>query len=211
MSQRNPVNIENDSSNYSEEQLLTAAFNSSESVRFIVERDGTILHFNRKAYENGQLLHNKILKRGDNLFDYASDPSNDVANGLRVCIERAFAGETFYSEAEIKFEGGARWFKSEYVPIFDKLKIIAVSIHIHEITDEKLAQLLKDQTLADIKTINYSRLNESKTSLEQIIKDGKESLKALTNNPNDALKKNLLNLVSVASELKTKVTRWKKL
>ncbi|MDF2449805.1 MAG: hypothetical protein K0R26_2309 [Bacteroidota bacterium] len=86
-----------------ESDLLAAAFNSTESVRFIVSKDGTILAFNRKAFENASLLHGKSLKRGDSLFTYANDPANEVENALRKDCERAFKGETFIKENEIHY------------------------------------------------------------------------------------------------------------
>jgi hypothetical protein len=92
-------------------ELLEAVFNSTEAVRFIVSKDGSILYFNRKAFENASLLHGKTLKRGDSLFSYASDPGNEVENTVRKDCERAFKGETFIKETEIPYDAECVGFK----------------------------------------------------------------------------------------------------
>jgi len=190
---------------YSEEQLLAAAFNSTDSVRFIVAEDGTILYFNRKAYENGLLLHNKTLKTGDSIHDYAKDPSNDVASNLKECLRRCFAGETFFSETEIHYGAQVRWFKSEYVPIFDKLKIIAASIYIHETTEQKIPELRKDVLLTTVQDLNLLQITDSAAFADLVTKSGKQALRLLKKNPNPELKMLLNLLISSTADFKSKL------
>lgn len=191
--------------NYSEEQLLAAAFNSTDSVRFIVGSDGTIFHFNRKAYENGLLLHNKTLKPGDSIYDYANDPANDVATSLKECLKRCFAGETFFAETEIHFGTEIRWFKSEYVPVFDKLKIIAASLYIHEVTDQKIQELRKDVMLATIKDAHLTQTMNSSAFTDLVAKCGKDGLRLLKKNSNAELKTLLNLLITTASDFKSRL------
>src|SRR5688500_7325807 len=105
-------------------RALYAAFDSTDAVRFLVTQDGTVIHFNRKAYENSILLHNKELKKGDNLFEFAADTVNSVENRLKKELARTFKGETFFIETEIKYNVDSNWFETEYCPVILNKQII---------------------------------------------------------------------------------------
>jgi hypothetical protein len=138
-------------------RLLLAAFDSSESVRFIVQEDGKVLHFNRKAYENSILIHQKELKKGDNLFDYASDTVNNVQTKLRSELKRTFKGESFTTDTEVKYDHRSRWFQTEYIPIFENKKIVAASISTYEITQKKLHDMQLAETIFEVRSSNQHR------------------------------------------------------
>lgn len=176
--------------NLSESELLSVAFNCTEAVRFIVSKDGGILNFNRKAFENATLLHDKTLKKGDNLFDYANDPGQGVENSLRIDLERAFAGEAFLIETEIPYGHGVRWFQTEYVPILHKLKIIAVSINIYEITEKKNTDTAKDKLISELQNLNQNLLSEREMVWEMISKFSSEIISSEDKKSNkDIIKK----------------------
>ncbi len=148
--------------------LLQAAFDSSDMVRFIVDEDGTVLHFNRKAYENSILIHQRELKKGENLFDYAGDTTNRVQSHLKSQLAKTFTGETFVSENEVKFKLKSRWFQTEYVPILHNKKIVAASILTFDITERKIAELQTAQLVAELKTSTQTRLQQIEYSLDSM-------------------------------------------
>jgi PAS domain S-box-containing protein len=137
---------------------LQAAFDSTDAVRFFVTSDGKILHFNRKAYENSILLHNKEIKRGDNLYDFAADTENLIENKLKKDLALAFKGENFQRETHVKFTNGEKWFETEYSPIIFKKKIVAVSISTVDITHRKTRELDLRNALDEIKSTRVNRI-----------------------------------------------------
>ncbi|MES2567471.1 MAG: PAS domain-containing protein [Bacteroidota bacterium] len=183
-------------------ELLAAVFDSTEAVRFIVSRDGTILYFNRKAFENASLLHGKTLKKGDNLFSYASDPGKEVESELKKDYERAFAGETFLKEAEISYNSESRWFQTEYVPILSKLKIIAVSINIYEITERKLTEQSKDALILEQKSVIQNLLKERAQVWKKIGKCFSEIISRTARESNKDIKEELSTLYSNILEIR---------
>jgi PAS domain S-box-containing protein len=188
------------------EQLLAAAFNSTDSVRFIVAEDGTILYFNRKAYENGLLFHNKKLEKGDSLFDYANDTSNNVEHSLTADLARTFNGETFRVETEIKFGKESKWFETEYVPIFHKLKIAAASITIYEITDKKNNELDLAKRLIQIQKVHQNRLQKVEAMLDTVNQQATLIFDQYGKSAGTAITKNMKRLCASIQALQTKIS-----
>ncbi|MDF2438673.1 MAG: hypothetical protein K0Q95_3049 [Bacteroidota bacterium] len=192
------------------EQLLTAAFNSTDSVRFIVAEDGTILYFNRKAYENGLLFHNKKLEKGDSLFDYAGDTTNDVQKALLHDLQRTFKGETFRMETEIQFGKELKWFETEYVPIFHKLKIVAASITIYEVTERKQNEHTKAHVLSVMQKAYKDKLLKTDAMLDLIDKRAKMILNQSGKSSDTAITKNMKSLYTAILALRNKIAVWQK-
>lgn len=201
-----------DSNNLSEEinvsSLLQAAFDSTETVRFIVDSQGNVLHFNRKAFENSILIHSKELKKGDNLFDFASDTNNKVQNHLKIQLARVFAGETFSVEHEVKYKGFSRWFQSEYAPILKNRKIIAASLSTLDISERKLAELKNAQLLAEVKATSQHRIHQIEFSLDAIINRDEELISSFTKSE-EKITIRLARLFRDLIALRGKLHSWK--
>lgn len=150
-------------------RLLQAAFDSTEIVRFIVDHDGCVMHFNRKAYENSILLHDRELKKGDNLYGFASETNNKVQNHLRQQLDRALAGETFIVESEVRQNADTRWYETEYIPLLNERKVVGVSISTSDITERKKHERLQHELVAELKAANLKRLQQIDLSLENTI------------------------------------------
>jgi hypothetical protein len=189
-------------------QLLQAAFDSTETVRFIVNAEGVVLHFNRKAYENSILMHGRELRKGDSLLDFAGDTVNKVQNHLRLQLQRAFTGETFVIENEVNYKAQSKWFQTEYVPIVHGRRIIAVSIATFDITGRKRAEIAAAELIAELKTSGQHRLQQVEYTLEALVARDADLLSqcqpvsADVSSRIDRLQKDLLSL-------RNKVNSWR--
>ncbi|MCE3277915.1 MAG: hypothetical protein K0S44_106 [Bacteroidetes bacterium] len=192
------------------EELLVATFNSTESVRFIVNEEGIILYFNRKAYENGIQFHNRKLHKGDSLFEYANDTSNNVHITLKDALVRTFKGETFRVEAEVCFGDKSHWFETEYVPLFHKLKMVAASISIYDVTERKVHELLLNKLVNEIKQVQEERWQKTLAMVDLIDERVKMVLTNGSNLSSAAIAKNLKTLSGTIATLKNKVAAWQK-
>ena len=192
--------------NLSAQELLGAAFDSTDAVRFIVDAQGIILHYNRKAYENSILIHKRELHKGDNLFEFAGDTLNKVQNHLKKQLAKSFSGETFVTENEVKYNFQSKWFQTEYVPIVHNMKIVAVSISTHDITSKKNAELQKTNLIADLKTTNQHRLQQITYALESLISRNDELL--LTPELRASVHKQIGVMMRELMQLRNKVNSW---
>jgi hypothetical protein len=191
-------------------RLLLAAFDSSESVRFIVQEDGKVLHFNRKAYENSILIHQKELKKGDNLFDYASDTVNNVQTKLRSELKRTFKGESFTTDTEVKYDHRSRWFQTEYIPIFENKKIVAASISTYEITQKKLHEMQLAETIFEVRSSNQHRLQQAELTLDMMAKRIKDIITDIPTSSETDIRKQIRDLCSQLVGLRRKISAWRK-
>jgi hypothetical protein len=191
-------------------RLLQATFDSTESVRFIVDAKGTVIHFNRKAYENSILIHNRELKKGDNLFNFAADTVNDVESPLREQLNRAFKGETFWTDSEVKFDENSRWFETEYIPIIINRKIVAVAISTSEITSKKVQEIRLAELLNEVKSSSQHRLQEAELTLDVMARRVREIVEDIPRS-DKLLKKQARTLCANLVSLRRKVGLWRKL
>jgi PAS domain S-box-containing protein len=124
------------------EQVLKALFNSTQSVIFLVSSEYEILFFNKKAYDNSLILHQKEIKIGDNIIDYITDTENNIYKSFRSEFERALNDEYVIVEKEIKYtEESSIWFKTEYFPVYENDRTIGVAIIITDINEKKKYEL----------------------------------------------------------------------
>jgi hypothetical protein len=194
-------------------QALLAAFDATDAVRFIVKADGTIIHFNRKAYENGILLHKRELKRGDNIYDYAADTVNGVESTLKKDIDRAFKGQTFVRESEIKFDVESLWYETEHCPVILNNKVSAVALSITDITARKKRE---HETQEMIETMRSTKINRVQ-QFELMIHD----LAGVVENLQIAARKKPLSVAAIqaaiqklrseVASMKKKILIWKKI
>jgi len=191
-------------------ELLAAAFDATDSVRFIVKQDGTILYFNRKAYENGVLLHGKKLTKGDSLFEYAGDTTNNVKSALKSDLNRSFKGETFRVNTEIKYDKKTMWFQTEYVPVFHKLKIIAASITIYDITETKREELEKANSVIAMEKNYQECLLKTEQMLDVIYKRAKMVFGETDKTTETQIVNGLKNICADTLALKKQVASWQK-
>jgi hypothetical protein len=192
-------------------RALYAAFDSTDAVRFLVTQDGTVIHFNRKAYENSILLHNKELKKGDNLFDFAADTVNSVENRLKKELARTFKGETFFIETEIKYNVDSNWFETEYCPVILNKQIIAASITLYDITERKNKELSQKQQLEDLKSSTQSKLQQTEFMVETMIISFADMISELKKkSPSyERLLREMEGLKDDVNRLRAKLAFWK--
>lgn len=137
--------------------ILRAIFDSTDDVWFFVAPDHSILFFNRKAYENGKLLHGRELKTGDNILDYARDTKNEVDVRFLEKFRQATAGELVIDRQEIQYGSATLWFQSKYVPVFDGQTLLGISIAVSDITEEKKLEQEKEAAGERIKQLLRKR------------------------------------------------------
>lgn len=187
-------------------RLLQAAFDSTEIVRFIVDQHGCVMHFNRKAYENSILIHDRELKKGDNLFAFASETSNKVQNHLRLQLDRALTGETFVIESEVKQDNGSRWYETEYIPLLNDRKMVGVSISTSDITDRKQKERQQHELIAELKATSQNRLQQIDLSLENTIHKFQQ---AVAGPENEQISRTILEkFFKEISSLRKKIHPW---
>jgi hypothetical protein len=187
--------------------LLQAAFDSTDQVRFIVSEDGGVISFNRKAYENSILIHNKALKKGDNLYDFAADTKDNASGKLRDDLRRTFSGESFVTEVEIKYHSGSRWFQTEYVPVFRDKVIVAASISNYDITERKQAEIAVQQYINEMQSAIDTRLRHIELILDSLVANS-EVLLEESNSLDEQISSKIRRLLSEFSRLHSKVKYW---
>jgi PAS domain-containing protein len=119
-------------------KTLKAIFDSTDNVRFFVSPDYQIQFFNRRAYENGKLHHERKMKVGDNILDYARDTNNNIDEVFLADFHQALSGQTVVRETEIEYRKGTiLWFRSEYYPVYENEQLIGISITTTDVTSQK--------------------------------------------------------------------------
>jgi signal transduction histidine kinase len=120
--------------------ILSAIFDSTNDVWFLVAPDYSILFFNKKAYENGKLLHNRELKAGDNILDYARDTKNEIDVKFVRGFERAINGEIVKTEEKIEYALHSIWVATKYIPVYEADVLLGISITVEDVTPQKLLE-----------------------------------------------------------------------
>lgn len=121
------------------DHVLEALYNSTNSVRFLVDKDYKILFFNKKASQNALALLDKEIKLGDSLTDYALVATERNDSTFKADFEKALGGEMVSREREILYEHKKFWFKTEFYPVYMENELIGVSINTFDITPKKEA------------------------------------------------------------------------
>jgi PAS domain S-box-containing protein len=119
-------------------RILKAIFDSTNNVTFFVAPDYTILFFNKKAYDNALVLHQRELRVGDNMLDYVNSTQNAAEAEFRTEFTRALQGEQVITESEVQYRPGlAFWFQTEYHPVYEYGDLIGVAITVSDISERK--------------------------------------------------------------------------
>ncbi len=113
------------------EANLAALLNSSPQAIYLLDKDLTILSFNKVAADEVRKLQLQELKPGDNMLDFTEA---DQRLSLVQDHELALQGRTVVYETG----SGELWFEVAYRPVFSKEKIaIAVALSINNITEQR--------------------------------------------------------------------------
>lgn len=137
--------------------ILRAIFDSTNDVWFFVAPDYSILFYNQKAYEKGWDLHQKELKAGDIILDYARDTRNRVDEQFVASFQKALKGELVVDRQKIEFNNVTLWFQSKYVPVFENEELIGISIAVSDITHEKHLELAQEEASEKIQELLKKR------------------------------------------------------
>lgn len=119
--------------------ILSAIFDSNDDVWFFISPDYSIQFFNNKAFENSLLYHNKKLKAGDNILDYARDTKNSTEAFVQN-FKRAVEGQIVKEEQQIQFGSSTIWTRSKFIPVYDAGILLGISLTVEDITKEKLME-----------------------------------------------------------------------
>lgn len=120
--------------------ILRAIFDSSDYIWFFINPDYKIIFFNKKAFENGKLLHGKELNSGDSLTDYARDAKGDLNKQLISTLQKVSEGNIIGNEQLVEFETTKIWTKAKYIPVFEEKVLIGISITIEDISVQKIME-----------------------------------------------------------------------
>ena len=137
--------------------ILRAIFDSTNDVWFFVAPDYSILFYNQKAYDNGRALHNRELKTGDIILDYARDTRNHVDEQFVASFQKALKGELVVDRQKIEYNDVTLWFQSKYVPVFENGELIGISIVVSDITHEKHLEQAQEEANMEIQLLLQKR------------------------------------------------------
>lgn len=149
--------------------ILKAIYDSTKSIRFLVAPDYTILFFNKKAYENSIALHDRELKVGDSLLEYAKDFFNQIDSDFKNNFEKALQGEHIVTESEMKYLDTLLWLRTEYYPVHEENRLIGVSIAIADINKRKKNELHIQNQNQILKEIIHTESHELRRPVANIL------------------------------------------
>ena len=151
------------------EKILTAIYNSTRSVRFLVAPDYTVLFFNKTANENAFLLRRKKLKIGDDFMNYARYLLNTTDSNLKRDFKTALQGESVIRENETQHPDGSLWFTTEYYPVYTDNKLIGISISSRDISERKKNEFLAQKQSDTLKDIIFFQSHEVRRPVANIL------------------------------------------
>jgi two-component system, chemotaxis family, CheB/CheR fusion protein len=137
--------------------ILRSIFDSTDDVWFFIAADYSILYFNEKARNNAKIFHNRELKAGDNIIDYAKDTRNQVDQAFKQAFERALNGEILKEEKEIVYNDLSAWFESKYVPVYHDDHLAGISVTVSDITSQKLMEQEREKDRKEIAALLNKR------------------------------------------------------
>ncbi len=116
-------------------KILKSIFDSSDNVIFFISPGYQIRFFNKKAYDNGKLIHGKKMKIGDSILEFFKDVDSNSDKVFLEDFEKALEGELVTREAEIRYKADKIfWFRTEYYPVYENDRLIGVTINVSDIT-----------------------------------------------------------------------------
>ena len=133
--------------------FLKSIFDSTDDVWFFVAPDYSIRLFNKKALENGKILHNRELREGDSILQYARDTKNKIDESFIECFKKALEGEIVKYEQHIVYETSSFWFTTKYVPVIAEGKLAGVSVTIIDVTQENLMRAAQERANDEIRVL----------------------------------------------------------
>lgn len=107
---------------------LKDEFEDSESVWFLVDLKYRILAFNKKAAENSVRFHNKELRAGASIIDFARDTKNRIDEQFIRCFGEAAAGKKVEHKEKISYASESISTTSVFTPVIHNDKVIGVTI-----------------------------------------------------------------------------------
>lgn len=151
------------------EKVLTAIYNSTRSVRFLVDPNYKILFFNKTAYENIILVYQKKPKNGESIFNYLKNILNITDSDFKNDLGRALQGEYVLRENEIQHLDSLLWFHTEYYPVYMDTKLIGVSISARDITAKKQNEIFTLKQNAILKDIVFFQSHQVRRPVANIL------------------------------------------
>ena len=118
---------------------LRSFFESSTNFQVLLGNKGEVIDFNKTAYLFIEAIHNKQLKRGDNIGQYLAP---DFVETFHYRYNLALHGTNSVEEGSTDYDNrGLIWWDASFEPAKDeKGKIVGVSYIIRDITERKLKE-----------------------------------------------------------------------
>ncbi|KEO71939.1 PAS domain S-box protein [Anditalea andensis] len=116
--------------------ILYAIYQSTQSIRYLIAPDYSIIFFNKTAEEKTFTYNNKKLKIGDN-FTHVFEDLMQKDQHFKNDFYKAIKGKHVVRESRVSDIPKTVWIKSEYLPVFDNNTLIGISLTIHDITERK--------------------------------------------------------------------------
>jgi len=155
------------------EASLRAIYDSAQQVHFLIDKDGNVLSYNRKAKEYA----NKILGREANLLGKSFVNFLPEANrkNFLTYVQRCLHGEKFNYEQILHWENfPPLWFELLFLPVYDEnQKLVGVSLNGIEISSKKKTE--RNQ----LALYKISAAVNASGSIENLYKNIHEILKTL--------------------------------
>lgn len=151
-------------------QVLKALFDGTQSAIFIVSADYKIIFFNKKAIDRSALLCGQHIKIGDNILHFNLSPEKEkLFEVMKNNFELALSGSQVVSERELDYAEKKIWIQSEYTPIYDQQKVIAVVLRIKEINERKHYEQQIENQNEKLKQIAWIQSHETRQPVATIL------------------------------------------
>lgn len=151
------------------ESVLRALYDSTRSVKILVDPNYRVLFFNRNASELALLFHNKKVKTGDNLLEYTRENLSEILHFLREDFSKALEGEPASRECVIKHKDAQLWLEVNYTPVYENNQVIGISLTVEDISKKKQRELFIEQQNQLLRQVFNSHSHEMRKPVANIL------------------------------------------
>ena len=107
--------------------------NDSEDVWFFVDPHYHIIYFNTKAASNSKKFHNKVLRSGDSILDFARDTQNKIDGDFIKYFGEAAKGSKIVREQEVIYKEARIFIRTTFTPVNKNGILQGLSILVKEL------------------------------------------------------------------------------
>ncbi|MCK9211395.1 MAG: ABC transporter substrate-binding protein [Ignavibacteriaceae bacterium] len=154
------------------EASLRAIYDSSLQVHLLLNKNGEIISYNKKANELAKKVFGKEINLcGKSVADFL--PSTNTEN-FKEYFKRGLEGESFHFERLIQWENiEPIWFDLLYLPVYEPSgELIGISLNAMEITEKKKTEKVQNALYQISEAVNSSdNINTLYKKIHDILKE----------------------------------------